>query len=227
MQRTRIKICGVRRPEDALAAAVAGADAVGLVFHPAAPRNVTIDQAREILAALPAFVTPVGLFVDADLDTLRRTVGELHLRHVQLHGHESPDYVAELRQLAVIKAVRVDAATFAQTLSDWRQAVQTLGLTNLKGLVLETAGTAQPGGTGVPNDWRTVREQQSRGGFAALPPFIAAGGLTPETVGAVVRDVRPWAVDVSSGVEESPGRKSPEKIAAFVAAVRGGDAALR
>ena len=225
MQRTRIKICGVRRPEDALAAARAGADAIGLVFHPAAPRCITAEQAKEILAVLPAFVTPVGLFVDADLETLRRTVGELHLRHVQLHGHESPEYVAGLRQLAVIKAIRVDPATFGETLAGWRQAVQALGLANLKGLVLETAGTAQPGGTGVPNDWRTVRDHQSRGGFAGLPPVVAAGGLTPETAGAVVRDLRPWAVDVSSGVEESLGKKSPEKIAAFVAAVRDADAA--
>ena len=225
MQRTRIKICGVRRPEDALAAARAGADAIGLVFHPAAPRHVTVEQAREILAALPAFVTPVGLFVDAELETLRRTVADLHLRHVQLHGHETPEYVAALRQLAVIKAVRVDPAAFGETLAGWRHAVQTLRLTNLKGLVLETAGTAQPGGTGVPNDWRTVREHQAGGGFAGLPPIIAAGGLTPETAGAVVRDVRPWAVDVSSGVEESLGEKSPERIAAFVATVRDADAA--
>ena len=91
--------------------------------------------------------------------------------------------------------------------------------------MLETAGTGQAGGTGVPNDWRTVREHQSRGGFDGLPPVIAAGGLTPETAGAVVRDVRPWAVDVSSGVEESLGKKSPERIAAFVAAVRDADAA--
>jgi phosphoribosylanthranilate isomerase len=117
----------------------------------------------------------------------------------------------------------VDPENFGQTLARWRDAITALGLTNLKGLVLETAGTGQAGGTGVANDWQTVREHQANGGFAGLPSVIAAGGLRPETVGAVVRDVRPFAVDVSSGVEESLGRKSPEKIAAFIAAVRQAD----
>jgi phosphoribosylanthranilate isomerase len=223
-QRTRIKICGIRRPEDALAAARGGADAIGLVFHPAAPRNITVEEARKILAVIPAFVTPVALFVDADPGFLCQTVRGLHLRHVQLHGDESPQYVAQLRDFAVIKAVRVDPARFAETLSNWRHAVAADGLTHLKGLVLETAGAKQSGGTGVANDWKTVRDSQRRGHFAGLPPLIAAGGLRPESVGDVVRNVRPWAVDVSSGVEESLGKKSPERIAAFVAAVREADA---
>lgn len=222
-QRTRIKICGVRRPEDAAAAARAGADAIGMVFHPAAQRNISIEQARAILAILPAFVTPVALFVDAEPDIVSNVVGELRLRHVQLHGEESPDYVAQFPQLAVIKAVRVEAARFADTLALWRRAASR-GLPQLKGLVLETPGTAQAGGTGIPNDWRTVRGHHARGDFHGLPPVIAAGGLTPETVGAVVRDVRPWAVDVSSGVEESRGIKSADKIAAFVEAVRSANA---
>ena len=224
MARTRIKICGVRRPEDALAAARAGADAIGLVFHAAAPRNISVEQARQILDVLPAFVTPVGVFANPDREFLRDVVGRLHLRHVQLNGEEAPEYVADLKQLAVIKAVRVDAR-FAQALDKWREATRTPGLTNLKGLVLETAGTGQAGGSGVANDWAAVRRHQSAGAFDRLPPVIAAGGLTPQTVETVVRDVRPWAVDVSSGVEESLGKKSPEKIAAFVDAVRRADAA--
>ena len=223
-QRTRIKICGVRRPQDALAAGRAGADAIGLVFHQAAPRHVSLEQARDILAVLPAFVTPVALFVDAGAEQVRRVTGELHLRHVQLHGDETPDDVAALSHLAVIKAVRVDPTRFGGTLRQWRDSVATRGLPQLKGLVLETAATTAAGGTGVPNDWHTVREHQSRGAFAGLPPVIAAGGLAPETVARVVRDVRPWAVDVSSGVEESRGIKSEAKIAAFVAAVRAADA---
>lgn len=222
--RTRVKICGVRRPEDALAAARAGADAIGLVFDPSAPRRITLDDARAILAVLPAFVTPVALFVNSDLAALRRTIDALRLRHVQLNGNEPAEYVAELRDLAVIKAVRVEAATFGRTLSAWRAAAAARGLTNLKGLVLETAGTSQPGGTGVPNDWATVRHHQAAGDFDGLPPVIAAGGLTPDTVAAVVRDLRPWAVDVSSGVEESRGIKSPDRIAAFIGAVRRVDA---
>ena len=224
-RRTRIKICGIRRREDAHAAALAGADAVGLVFHPSAPRNISVDVASGILAALPPFVTPVGLFVNAEVAVVRRTVEQLHLRHVQLHGDEPAEYVAELRHLAVIKAVRVEPGRLSQTLAGWRDAAASLRLSNLKGLILETAGTGQPGGTGKANDWTTVREHQARGSFDGLPGIVAAGGLTPETVGDVVRAVRPWAVDVSSGVEESLGKKSAEKIEAFVEAVRRADAA--
>ena len=224
-QPTRIKICGIRRPEDALAAARAGADAIGIVFHPPAPRSITLDEARAIIAILPAFVTPVALFVDAEPELLRRIVTALNLRHVQLNGHETPGYVAGLPHLTVIKAVRADPVTFGATLDQWRRAVAGGGLSHLKGLVLETPGTAEAGGTGVPNDWRTVREHQSRGNFEGLPPIIAAGGLTPQTVGDVVRDVRPWAVDVSSGVEESRGIKSAARIVQFVTAVRQADAA--
>jgi phosphoribosylanthranilate isomerase len=222
-QRTRIKICGVRRPEDALAAARAGADAIGLVFHPAAPRNISLAQARAILEVLPAFVTPVALFVDAGAEQVRRVTDELRLRHVQLHGDEAPEDVARLSHLVVIKAVRADPRHFGDTLARWHDAVAG-GLSNLKGLVLETPATVEAGGTGVPNDWVTVREHQSRGAFDGLPAIIAAGGLTPETVGRVVREVRPWAVDVSSGVEETRGIKSEAKIRAFVAAVRDADA---
>jgi phosphoribosylanthranilate isomerase len=222
--RTRIKICGIRRPGDALAAARAGADAIGLIFHPAASRHVSVDQARQILDVLPAFVTPVGVFVDAEPQFLRDVVSRLHLRHVQLSGDEAPEYVAELKQLAVTKAIRVEAA-LDKTLHAWRNALWSLGLTNLKGLVLETGGTGQAGGTGVPNDWDAVRRHRAARDFEGLPPLIAAGGLTPQTVEAVVRDVRPWAVDVSSGVEESRGIKSPEKIASFIDSVRRADAA--
>jgi phosphoribosylanthranilate isomerase len=222
IRRTCVKICGVRRPEDAVAAARAGADAIGLVYHPPAPRYVSPDVAREILDALPAFVTPVGLFVDADIESLLRTVRTLGLRHVQLNGSETPDYVHDLPTLAVLKSVRVDDG-LADTLSAWRMTDNSLRLKNLKGFVLETPGTGRPGGTGVPNDWAAVIEHQARGTFDNLPPIIAAGGLTPETVGRVVREVRPYAVDVSSGVEALRGIKSAEKIEAFVAAVRRAD----
>lgn len=225
IHRTRIKICGVRRPEDALAAAVAGADAVGLVFHPAARRHVSADQARQIVDVLPAFATPVGVFVDADVEVLRRSASAVHLRHIQLNGHEPPEYVAELREFAVVKAVRVDPERFGETLKAWREAIADLGLTNLKALVLETAGSTQPGGSGVPNDWETVRLHQARRAFDGLPPIVAAGGLTPETVGGVVQNVRPYALDVSSGVEAPDGFKSVAKIEAFIAAAQNADAA--
>jgi phosphoribosylanthranilate isomerase len=222
--RTRIKICGITRPDDALAAARLGADAIGLVLHRAAGRFVHPATARAILDALPAFVTPVGLFVNESADDIRATAGELGLRHVQLHGAEGPDVVAALKGLAVIKAVHVDSA-FAQTMAAWRDArAADGGLPMLKGFVLETAGAAGSGGTGVANDWPAVERHVAAGTFRGLPPFIAAGGLTPETVAAVVRAVRPYAVDVSSGVEGAVrGEKSVERIEAFVHAVRDAD----
>ena len=222
--RTRIKICGITRPEDAVAAADVGADAIGLVFHPSAPRCVTIDRARQILSVLPAFVTPVGLFVDVAADHVREMAVGLGLRHVQLHGQESPELVAALDPLVVIKALRVERGAFVDTIARWKAALRSRRLTNLKGLVLETAGTAQAGGSGVANDWEAVRRHRAAGDFVGLPGIIAAGGLTPDTVAAVVREVRPWAVDVSTGVEDAPGRKSVVRIRAFVAAVRSADA---
>lgn len=220
-ERTRIKICGVCRARDAEAAARAGADAIGLVFHPASPRNLSVERAKEILSVLPPFVTPVALFVDAEPAELLGTIETLGLRQVQLHGNESPEYVERLCRFAVIKAVRVESDRFGDAMAHWSAAAA--GRPQLKGVVLETAGTAQPGGTGVPNDWETVRKARDAGAFGRLP-FIAAGGLRPETVGAVVTSVRPFAVDVSSGVEDEPGRKSEAKIRAFVTAVREADA---
>lgn len=211
--RTRIKICGITRAEDALAAARAGADAIGLVFYNPAPRSVTLEAAREILSVLPPFVTPVGLFVDAAADEILQTTAELGLGHVQLHGHERPEIVERLRGRAVLKAVRV-TKELSTELARWR------GVTGLRGLVLETAGTQAAGGTGVENDWGMIREMQDAGTFAGLPPMIAAGGLRPENVARVVRDLRPWAVDVSSGVELVRGQKSPELIQRFVREVR-------
>ncbi|HET6249246.1 MAG TPA: phosphoribosylanthranilate isomerase [Tepidisphaeraceae bacterium] len=218
MARTRIKICGIRRAADAVAAAQAGADAIGMVFHPAAARFIDENQAREILAALPPFVTPVGLFVDAPINTVRQTARSLGLRHIQLHGHEDAAYIRELAEFVILKAVRVDRSTFSTELAQWRSE----GLANLAGIILETP-SASPGGTGLVNDWDFVRECRSKGLFQGLPAIIAAGGLTPENVAAVVRDVQPWAVDVSSGVESSKGVKSAEKMAEFVKAARSND----
>lgn len=221
MPRTRIKICGVRRVADALAAADAGADAVGIILHPASRRNVSLEVAREIIAALPPFVTPVGLFVDESVPTVVRIANELGLRHVQLNGDESPQFVANLAPLRVIKALRVDRETFGQTLSTWRDAYCTTDLRHLCGIVVEPAHTKFPGGTGVANDWSTVTAAIATGAFEGLPPLIAAGGLNPGNVAAVVRQVKPYAVDVSSGVEDGVvGEKSAAKIRSFIGAIQ-------
>lgn len=212
------------RPPNAAAAAHAGADAIGLVFYPAAPRCVSLDQARHILAAVPPFVTPVGLFVDSPAEEILEIAKTLNLRHVQLHGHEAPQVVAQLNGLQVLKALHVDPLHLRERLSTWRTAIADLHLNNLAGLLLETANTAGLGGTGVENDWTTIVTMKESGAFDGLPPLIAAGGLTPGNVADVVRRLRPFAVDVSSGIEITRGVKSAQKMQAFTAAVREADA---
>ncbi|HTL29193.1 MAG TPA: hypothetical protein VL282_08230, partial [Tepidisphaeraceae bacterium] len=156
------------RPEDAVAAASYGADAIGLVFYKSAKRCLTIERAHDIIAVLPAFVSPVALFVDASIDEIRETTSRLHVRHVQLHGNEPPSVVAGLRDLAVLKAIRVERDSFGQTLKSWRDAIASGNLTNLKGFVLETPGVSH-GGSGVVNDWATVRQQVEQKSFEGLP----------------------------------------------------------
>jgi phosphoribosylanthranilate isomerase len=221
VQRTRIKICGITSAQDALAAAKAGADAIGMIFYKPAPRCISVETAREILEVLPPFVTPVGLFVDAGVAEIRETVEALGLRHVQLHGHEPPEIVAGLKDRIVLKALRVTANLSAEILS-WGTAITEQQLYHLRGFVLETAGKGV-GGMGVENDWDAIAKSLGSCGVEEGPSIIVAGGLRPENVGRVVRDLRPWAVDVSSGVEGSPGRKSVEKMEAFVREVRGAD----
>ncbi len=223
MPRTRVKICGVTRVDDARAAVAAGADAVGMIFHPASPRNISIERAREIVRALGPFVTPVGVFVDALASKVMEIAAELGLHTVQLNGQEPVERIAQLRKqkLKIIKAVKIDAK-LEQELERWRGAMNLAG-DMLTGLVLETGGTPVPGGSGVSNDWTRIKQLQDKGAFNGLPPLIAAGGLDANNVKDVVKNLRPWAVDVSSGVESSLGHKSAELIADFVRAVRGAD----
>lgn len=208
--RTYVKICGLRSPEDALAAAAAGADAVGLVFHPRSPRYVSLTQAKAIVAALPPFVVVVGLFVDAGPDVVRRALSEVSLDLLQFHGNENVAYCARFarRYLKVLQAAPgVDLAVAARPFA------------GAAGILLDSYVPGTPGGTGQQID------------LAALPdiarPVIVAGGLRADNVGAVVRGLRPHGVDVSSGVESSPGVKDPARIAAFVAAVREADRDVR
>jgi phosphoribosylanthranilate isomerase len=219
MRRTRVKICGVMRPEDAAMAAALGADAVGFILHPSSPRDVSLEIAGRIMAALPPFVTPVGMFVDSSAEHILNVSARLGLRHVQLHGNESPGVVAELGALSVIKAIRVVPETFVQSLARFRSVA------NLKGIVLETGGTREPGGTGVANDWGVIREFQEAGAFEGMPAMIAAGGLNPGNVEGVIRLLRPWAVDVSSGVEIRRGEKSEKRVREFIEAVGRADRA--
>jgi len=208
------------RPQDVATAAAVGADAIGMVFYSAAPRHVTIEQAKKMIDVLPPFVTPVGLFVDSPAEEVAQISRQLNLGHVQLHGRESPELVSQLKSLNIVKAVHVDAK-LRGTLANWRAAIADMQLTNIKGILLETGATGAAGGTGAVNDWEAIAAAQRSGAFDGLPPLIVAGGLTPENVGTVIEQLRPFAVDVSSGIESSRGVKSAEKMRAFVAAVGG------
>ena len=222
MTRTRIKVCGVRDARTALAAADAGADAVGLVFAPASPRAVTSAQARKIVAALPGFVEPVALFVNAPLEKVRATAQALGIRTVQLHGDESPAYAAKLAPLRVIKALTL-GGTVAD-LAAWKKAGA-----NLAGLLWDAPAPESDrrrgltGGGGQTGDWHALALLAPSAPTTNLAPMILAGGLNPENVAAAIALVQPYAVDVSSGVESRRGVKDPKLIEAFCAAVRAAD----
>jgi phosphoribosylanthranilate isomerase len=204
---TAVKICGITRPEDGVAAARAGAHAIGLVFHDASPRRIEPRAAAEIVRRLPPFVTAVGLFVDAEPRRVREVLAAVPLQMLQFHGEEAPDYCAGFG-LPYLKAVRMGRAVdLLQYAARYATA---------KGLLLDTYDAALAGGSGLSFDWTLIP--------AGLPlPIVLAGGLTPENVGEAVRRVRPWGVDVSSGVERAKGIKDADKMAAFVRGARDAD----
>jgi phosphoribosylanthranilate isomerase len=206
--RTRIKICGVRDAETALVAAECGADSIGLVFVSSSPRCVSIDEAYDIQSVLPAFVTSVGLFMNPKADDYLTTMVQADLDLGQLHGKESEPLVREIGP-DLIKAIRYSRETIEADLRKWSR------IDELDAVLVDGGD----GGTGEKADWEhlaTVVE-------ACDHPVILAGGLTPENVGEAIRLVKPYAVDVSSGVESEPGLKDPAKIAAFCRAVREAD----
>lgn len=224
MARTRVKICGVRDVDTALAAVEAGADAVGMVFVERSPRRIDVDEAHRIVRVLPAFVQPVALFSDAPWQKVRDLADAVGVRTVQVHGREGPGFVSRVRHLRVVKAIGFEAGRVAEQLDPWRQ-----GVTNLAGLLLDTPPDSAThgdltGGSGVAFDWAALAKLEREGAFDALPPRILAGGLTPDNVGEAIRVARPFAVDVSSGVESQRGVKDPARIAAFCKAVRDADA---
>jgi phosphoribosylanthranilate isomerase len=204
--RLQIKICGITNLTDALAAVDAGADALGFMFYDRSKRWVTSDVVAKITRELPPFTLRVGVFVDAPADIVRKTAEVCGLTALQFHGAESPDFCCQF-SLPVIKAVRVadtsslDQLAFYQT-SAW---------------LLDSAVPDQLGGTGQTGDWGLARAATKLG-----RPVILAGGLTPENVKQAVREVRPYGVDVSSGVESTPGRKDSQRLKLFVRAARDG-----
>jgi phosphoribosylanthranilate isomerase len=213
--RTRVKICGITRPEYARAAAEAGADAIGLVFAES-PRTVTVAEAARIVDALPPWVMSIGVFVDQPAAMIRTVAEEVGLGAVQLHGDESPEAAADLGRLKVIKALAVSSEADVAAARRWRDQATRLGRTPDAYLVDARVADGPRGGTGRTADWDLAARMIAEG----FEPLILAGGLTPANVAAAIATVRPWGVDTSSGVETEPGLKSVEKIEAFVAAAR-------
>ncbi len=203
--RTRVKICGITRIEDAMAAAQAGADAVGFVFDPKSPRHIHPDQALKIARALPPFITIVGLFVNAAPDTIEGVLGHVPLDLIQFHGDEKPEQCRRYHR-SYIKAIHM------QPDIDLHEKARLYG--DATGLLLDSYVADVPGGSGRAFDWSRVPRDPGK-------PLVLAGGLTPENVAEAIRQVRPYAVDVSSGVEQSKGIKDHQKISAFVEVVRG------
>jgi phosphoribosylanthranilate isomerase len=204
----RVKICGITRPEDAAEAVAAGADALGFVFVPGTPRCVPVELAARIVAGLPPFVSCTGLFVDAPLERILEVVAAARLDTVQLHGAEAPALAAALKsRVRVIKAFRVRGPESLASLEAYLPAAEAF--------LLDAHVPGAHGGTGARFDWELAVEARRFG-----KALILAGGLNPGNVAEAVKRVRPYALDVSSGVESSPGVKDPARLRAFVAAAR-------
>lgn len=207
MLRTRVKICGMTCIDDAHGAVDAGADALGLVFYPPSPRAVSVHEARQVVAGVAPLVTWVGLFVNADVTAVDEACNAMPLGLLQFHGDETPEYCSQFG-MPWMKALRVapDMA-LERELDLWQDA---------HAVLLDTYVKGQPGGTGLAFDWQKIPGQRPA-------PLVLAGGLTAATVGAAIDAVQPFAVDVSGGVESTPGRKDSGEMELFVAAVQAAD----
>lgn len=202
---TRIKICGITRAEDALRAVDLGVDAIGLVFYPPSPRHVELAQAQKIVNALPPFINVVGLFVNAKESIIRQVLAELPIDTLQMHGDEAPE-TCLWQGKKVIKAIRVKPQLDIEA--------EINRFKNVDAILLDAYQKGVPGGTGEVFDWQKIPEKCSQ-------PIILAGGLAANNVVAAIQQVKPFAVDVSGGVEKSKGIKAKQKMEDFVRAVRG------
>ena len=202
---TRIKICGITNLDDGLEAIAAGVDALGFVFVPNTPRYITPSQAKLVIKQLPPFITNVGLFVDSEIDEIKDIVNHCKLDAVQLHGNESPEMCSQISlQTKVIKSfhVKKELQVLRNEIANYRVAAY----------LLDTFIKGKAGGTGQTFDWRIAEGLSQR--------IILAGGLTPDNIGTAIAQLQPYGVDVSSGVEKSPGKKDTNKIYSFVRQVR-------
>jgi phosphoribosylanthranilate isomerase len=204
LMNTKVKICGITTVEDALAAVEAGADALGFMFYEPSPRHLTIPAAAQIIGELPPFVTTVGVFVNPTGEQVRKTMAECRIGALQFHGDETPEFCRQFG-LKAIKAFRVRDEASLQEMTKYRS----------EAWLLDSYVPGKLGGTGAQFNW------QIAGKAAKLnQTIILAGGLTPHNVAQAVREVRPYGVDVSSGVESVPGKKDHGKVRAFVQAAR-------
>lgn len=200
----RVKVCGITRSEDAIAAVQNGVDAIGFVFWPHSTRYIDPESARRIAEVIPPFICTVGVYVDPDAAWVEETARAAKLNLLQFHGNESPEFCNQFSQ-PYIKAIRVKPDT------DLLQYAQRYGAA--KGLLLDTYAADMPGGTGHAFDWQLIPQQLSL-------PLILSGGLNPDNVARAIKQTQPWAVDVSSGVEASKGIKDEKKIIAFMQGVK-------
>jgi len=199
----KIKICGITNPSDAQAAVEAGANALGFMFYEPSPRNVSLGAAANIIRGLPPFVARVGVFVNAAEPFIRQAIGECGIDTLQFHGEEPPEFCRKFAPLKRYKAFRVRDGASLKTMPQF----------DTDAWLLDGCVPEKLGGTGAQFNWDLAVEAKQLG-----RPIILAGGLTPENVGAAVRRVQPYAVDVSSGVESAPGRKDARKLRDFIAA---------
>jgi len=201
--RTKVKICGTTSLKDALLAIESGADAVGFIFHKESPRNISQKDVKDIVVQLPPFIETVGVFVNETSDKVNRIAEQCRLTAVQLHGDESPAFCRRVKR-RVIKAVRVKDAESLKGMSGY----------DVSGYLLDAFNEESRGGTGMVLDWNLALRAKKQG------PVIIAGGLNPFNVYTAIHRVKPYGVDVCSGVEKSPGIKDSEKVDEFIKAVR-------
>ncbi len=219
MNEVRVKVCGLTDAANARACVSAGADWIGLNFHPASPRSVTVERGAEIASALPSTAEAVGLFVDRPVAEVVAIAGRVGLSILQLHGAESPEYLSELRQSSaypprIVRAFRLADPAAIDRMVAYLDRAEVLGCP-VHAVLVDAHVVGVPGGTGrtLPN---AILDR-----LPFHPRLILAGGLNPENVANRVARVRPWMVDVAGGVESAPGVKDPDQVAAFVTSARG------
>lgn len=208
MTRTRVKFCGITGTADARSAVDAGADALGFVFDPKSVRAISADAAQAIALSLPPFISTVALFRDAESEAVEKTLAQFHPDFLQFHGQESPEFCSRFRR-PYLKAVSMSQP---QDLEKW--AARYAGA---QALLLDSHGQGDLGGTGKPFDWALIRQPVKK-------PLVLAGGLNPDNVARAITMARPFAVDVSSGIECAPGIKDPQRMREFIQQVRHADA---